>query len=168
MADDFSELGKLISAADAEATRFKTLASKTLADIKSSQAQVKALGASAASLQRHGWLKRATAANADKKILDALKTIESTGSRASCVNAAKLIKAGKNNHKDVTAIGSEIAGLLAKDEALAKSMEKQQAVIKQLRAQAEKLGPVADKLDQQGTALAKQIAGVLKEIKSGG
>lgn len=165
MADDFGEFKGLMDAADKEHTSFQTLAKKTLGEIKAAQTALKALGTGVPNVKNRGWLKRAEKAGADKKLLDALKKVETAGTRASCVDAAKLTKADKSN-KEVAAIGAEIDKLLDKDESLAKGLEKQQAVIKQLTGQADKLKSGGDKLDQAAMALAKEAMGLVKELKA--
>ena len=165
MATEFGDFEKIMASAETEYKSFHAKAKSTIAEIKKYQGSVKSLPSGAPNVKKRGWLKKAEKAKAGPKVTAALKKVESSGTRASCLEAVKVIKAEKGN-KEVEAIGVEIDKLLKLDEKTAKELSKHHAAIKTLKGQASKLKGPGDKIDAKAKSAAKEIATLVKEIKA--
>jgi oligoendopeptidase F len=163
MANSDAQLKALIKKGASDYKAFDSLATKTLAEIGKLQGTLKSAKPYSPDFKKKDWLKAATDAKADKKVLEFLKKIESKGQRDDCVSLVKLIK-GKKELKKVEA---EISALLAKDKAEATRLEKTMAKVSKLQPLADKLETVEKNLDPKFAKLIQAFEKINKGIEAG-
>lgn len=162
MADDFSDILKQFEAAMAKAESFQSDGKKVLAGLTTLKKDLEAFKFAGPNLKKKGWLKAAETAGADKQIIAALKSVESSSSRASCEAAFKLLKGEKSLKK----IADEIQAVLQSDEKTAKDLTKTLAEAKALAAGAEKLQAAGKSVSALYGKGIKDGVDLLKEMKS--
>ncbi|WP_083097205.1 hypothetical protein [Pseudophaeobacter leonis] len=162
MSNSDAQLKALINKGASDYKAFDSLAKKTLAEISKLQSSLTSAKPFSPDFKKKGWLKAATDAKADKKVLDLLKKIEAKGQRDDCVSVVKLMK-GKSELKKVEA---EISALLTKDKAEAAKLEKTIAKVSKLQPVADKLETVEKTLDPKFAKLIQAFEKINKAIEA--
>jgi hypothetical protein len=163
VADERFKISKAAADSKASYTAFLGTAKKTLSDIKKSMSAVSGLKSQKTDFKKMGWVKAATAAGADAKVVEALKKIEAQGSRASCEAAVKVMAGNKELRK----VEAEIQGVLKADDIAYRKIVGQLAALEAIEKKALALGKEAKVLEAKTDSTAQSIAKLVKIAKGG-
>ncbi|HEV6967931.1 hypothetical protein [Roseateles sp.] len=160
-ADDINAIVVDFQTALAKSTEFHKNGKKVLAELQTLKKSIDGYKLAGPDLKKKGWLKSCETLGADKTVLQALKTVETKNSRASCEAAYKLMKDDKKLKK----VADEIQAVLRADEKLAQGLSKALGDAKVLASDSQKLKAASHDIPAVYTKYAKEIAQLAKELR---